>query len=71
MRTLAQKAKRKSPYVRYDKTPYQYQFKRCSHRKADGRPNAIYQQVTHWHGDVCAACNVILKNFVRLRDYHG
>jgi len=62
-------AKGKSPYRRYGKSPYQYQFKRCNHRKADGRPNAIYQQATHWHGDVCAACNIILKNFVRLRSY--
>jgi hypothetical protein len=47
----------KSPYTRYDKTPYQYQFKRCAHRGA-----RLYQQTPNWHGEVCAICNIILKN---------
>ena len=68
MRTLATTRSGKSPYVRYSKTPYQYQFKRCSHRRDNGRPNAIYQQVFGWHGDVCAVCGVILKNLARVRD---
>ena len=55
----------KSPYMRYGKTPYQYTFKRCSHRRSDGRPNALYQQTAGWHGDVCAVCNIILKNLSR------
>ena len=52
-----------SPYKRQAKVPYVYQFKRCTHRRADGRANAVYQQTVGWHGDVCAACNIILKNF--------
>ena len=66
MRTPAHSGK--SPYVRYHKAPYVYQFKRCNHRKADGRPAAVYQQTANWHGDVCSMCNTILKNFVRSRD---
>ena len=58
-------SKGKSPYVRHGKVPYTYQFKRCSHRKDNGRPNAIYQQTPNWHGDVCAVCNTILRNLVR------
>jgi hypothetical protein len=58
---------RQSPYVRYGKTPYQYQFKRCSHRRADGRPSATFQQAAGWYGDVCSICNIILKSLVRTR----
>jgi len=54
--------KGKSPYVRYQKTPYQYRYKHCSHRRDNGRPNAMYQQTFNWHGDVCAVCGIILKN---------
>jgi len=57
--------KGQSPYVRYNKAPYQYQYKRCSHKRESGRPNAVYQQTVGWAGDVCAVCNIILKNFAR------
>jgi hypothetical protein len=62
--------KGKSPYVRYGKTPYQYRYKSCSHRRDSGKPNALYQQAAGWAGDVCAVCNIILKNFARDRQ-HG
>ena len=61
--------KGKSPYMRYGKTPYVYQFKRCSHRRDNGRPNAILQQAPGWAGDVCAVCGTILKNLTLVR--HG
>jgi len=64
MRTV-QPERGKSPYRRYNKSPYQYQYKRCSHRRENGRPNAVYQQTLGWAGDVCSVCNIILKNFAR------
>ena len=52
----------KSPYQRYQKTEYKYQFKDCSHS------NSVRQSVStkdsqgntvHWLGKVCTRCNVI------------
>lgn len=54
--------KGKSPYVRHGKTPYVYQFRRCSHHRDNGKLNAVWCQTPTWHGDVCAVCNIILKN---------
>ena len=52
-----------SPYVRYGKKSYAYKFKSCSHRTDGGRPNTVEQFVASWRGQVCAVCNVILRNY--------
>jgi hypothetical protein len=61
------RAKGKSPYVRYGKEPYKYQFRSCSHRRNDGRVNARYEQSENFAGDVCMVCNIILRNFAERR----
>jgi hypothetical protein len=62
--------KGKSPYVRYRKEPYKYQYRSCSHKQANGRPNAIWQQTAHFAGDICRVCNIILHNNASSRRPH-
>jgi hypothetical protein len=51
----------KSPYVRYGKQPYAYQFQRCSHSKthteAFGIGDAKHRQRVRV--EVCDVCNTI------------
>lgn len=42
-----------SPYVRYGKQPYQYQFRNCAHK------TTTPQQAVGWAGRVCTVCNTI------------
>lgn len=51
--------KGKSPYVRKNKTPFPYTFRRCEHR------TWINQSLPLWAGKVCANCNIIMKAFER------
>lgn len=53
---------RKSPYQRYGKVPYKYEFRDCSHA------NSVRQSITaktrdgstaQWTGKVCTRCNTI------------
>lgn len=59
MRVTVDRSRGKSPYVRYNKQPYQYAFYRCEHNRRTA------QQTATWAGRVCANCNIILTAFGR------
>lgn len=52
-------AKAKSPYARYGKAPYPYQFPRCSHASE----HEVVEASPLFHGRVCGLCNTVRENF--------
>ena len=58
------KRKAQSPYQKYKKQPYQYTFYGCKHSRAERQSVAASRELPDgWRGEVCASCNVIIKNF--------
>lgn len=52
--------KARSPYQRYGKVPYKYEYPNCTHRRQDGSPSAERQSNATWAGKICTRCNIIL-----------
>lgn len=46
-----------SPYKKYGKRPYVYEFRSCGHKEK------VRQSTNTWAGKICAACNVITEAF--------
>jgi hypothetical protein len=44
----------RSPYQKYEKQPYKYDFPGCSHQ------STTLQSVAGWRGKICTRCNTIL-----------
>jgi hypothetical protein len=57
MAKVKKKSKTQSPYVKYDKVPYSYSFKKCTHK------TEVSQSVPLWSGKVCTSCNTITGVF--------
>lgn len=53
------RTKGKSPYVRYDKKPFPYSYRRCEHK------NWVTQITPTWGGKVCGNCGSIMMAFER------
>lgn len=49
--------KSQSPYQKYDKSPYAYTYKKCSHK------TEMNQSTPNWSGKVCTICNTITGVF--------
>lgn len=43
----------RSPYRKYDKTPYKYMHTDCNHN------TSVRQSTKDWAGKVCTRCNII------------
>jgi len=61
-KATAEKPKARSPYVKYGKSPYKFEYPNCKHSRSVYQAVAATNRHDGWRGEVCAVCNVILRN---------